>query len=110
MAFMKSSRLLIAVIASLPLAACGTEPAERTLSGMGIGAAAGIATGALVGGSGAVAGGLILGTFSGAVIGGLTRPEYVYLGEPWWDPVDDSQEDPKPYGDPNRRRVGEVTW
>lgn len=107
---MKLIPLLVISAASLHLSACGTEPTERTLSGMGIGAAAGLATGALVGGSGAVAGGLILGSFSGAIVGGLTRPEYVYLGEPWWDPVEDSPQNPKAYGDPNRRRVGEITW
>jgi osmotically inducible lipoprotein OsmB len=63
------------------LAACGTSPGERAITGAGIGAAGGAATGALLGNPamGAAAGGL-----AGGAIGGLTSPNDVYLGRPAW--------------------------
>lgn len=62
------------------LAACGSNPADRAITGAGIGAAAG-AAGALVSdndiGPGALVGGL-----AGAVIGGATTSQDFDLGEP----------------------------
>jgi hypothetical protein len=66
------------------LAACGTNPAERT----GGGAAAGAATGAtvgLVGGPVGVLAGAAIGAGAGAVAGATTSPRDVNLGRPLWD-------------------------
>lgn len=64
------------------LAACGTSPGERAITGAGIGAAGGAAAGALLGNpaAGAAAGGL----FGGAA-GALTSPRDLYLGRPAWE-------------------------
>ncbi len=66
------------------LAACGTDPAERT----GGGAAAGAATGAVVGAVGGPVGvlaGAAIGAGAGAVTGATTSPRQVNLGRPPWD-------------------------
>jgi osmotically inducible lipoprotein OsmB len=79
---MKSCFSIVAPLALLVgLAACGTSPGERAITGAGIGAAGGAATGALLGNPamGAAAGGL-----AGGAIGGLTSPNDVYLGRPAW--------------------------
>lgn len=68
--------------ALLGLAACGTAPGERTLSGAGIGAGAGAALGAVTGMS--VGTGAAIGAAAGAATGGLTRRDQVDLGEPAW--------------------------
>jgi osmotically inducible lipoprotein OsmB len=78
----KSPLSIIAPLALVVgLAACGTSPGERAITGAGIGAAGGAATGALLGNPamGAAAGGL-----AGGAIGGLTSPNDVYLGRPAW--------------------------
>jgi hypothetical protein len=72
----------LAAVAMLGLAACGSSPGDRALSGAGIGAAAGAAGGALTGGS-PVAGALIGGA-GGAAIGGLTDKHDFDLGKPVW--------------------------
>ncbi len=64
------------------LAACGTSPTDRAISGGGIGAATGAAGSALVGGdagTGALVGGAV-----GAAAGALTDPNDVYFGRPIW--------------------------
>jgi osmotically inducible lipoprotein OsmB len=65
----------------LGLAACGSSPGERAITGAGFGAAAGAAAGALLGNPalGAAAGGL-----AGGAIGGLTSPAAIDLGRPAW--------------------------
>ncbi|MGE5146795.1 MAG: YMGG-like glycine zipper-containing protein [Candidatus Eiseniibacteriota bacterium] len=72
----------VAGVALLGLAACGSSPGDRALSGAGIGAAGGAAAGALTGGS-PVAGALIGGA-GGAALGGLTDSHDFDLGKPVW--------------------------
>jgi osmotically inducible lipoprotein OsmB len=74
------SKLLFAL--PLFVAACGSTPQDRALSGGGIGAAGGAILGAVTGWS--VIGGTLLGTGLGAAIGGLTSPENLNLGKPIW--------------------------
>jgi osmotically inducible lipoprotein OsmB len=78
---MRSVKILLPIAFVLGLAACGTSPGERAITGAGIGAAGGAAAGALLGNPamGAAAGGL-----AGGAIGGLTSPDSVYLGRPAW--------------------------
>ncbi len=64
------------------LTACGETRADRALSGAGIGAATGMAAGALTGGSGVT--GAVLGGAAGAAAGGLSDKDDVNLGKPWW--------------------------
>ncbi|MCW5730398.1 MAG: hypothetical protein KIT20_06560 [Alphaproteobacteria bacterium] len=78
-------RLLLAsslFVAAFALAACGTNPGDRALSGAGIGAGIGAAGAAVTGGS--AAGGAILGGAAGAAIGGLTKEKDIDLGRPVW--------------------------
>ncbi|HUK59574.1 MAG TPA: YMGG-like glycine zipper-containing protein [Stellaceae bacterium] len=76
-------RLSIGILAAaaLTLAACGTTPADRAVTGAGIGAAGGAVAGALVGDPliGAAAGAAV-----GGVVGAATDPNDVYLGKPVW--------------------------
>jgi hypothetical protein len=74
---MRKLLLLTVSTASLGLAACGSSPGERALSGGGIGAGAGAATGAVTGGS--VAGGALLGGAVGAAAGALTDEDDINL-------------------------------
>lgn len=67
---------LIAVVATLALAGCGTQMGDRLASGAAIGAGAG----AIAGGVGAIPGAIV-----GAAVGGLTSPDQVNLGDPVWD-------------------------
>jgi hypothetical protein len=74
----------LAAAMAATLAACGTNPSERT----GGGAAAGAATGAtigLVGGPVGVLAGAAIGAGAGAVTGATTSPRDVNLGRPLWD-------------------------
>lgn len=64
------------------LAACGTSPTDRAISGGGIGAATGAAGSALVGGNPAT--GALIGGAAGAAAGALTEAENIYLGRPFW--------------------------
>lgn len=79
---MRSITLAAAAVAMLSLAACGTSPGERALSGGALGAAGGAAIGGLSGGS--VLGGAVLGGAAGAAAGALTSPRDVNLGRPAW--------------------------
>ncbi|MDD5587440.1 MAG: hypothetical protein PHY92_10905 [Alphaproteobacteria bacterium] len=81
MKFAKSLTAAILVLSSLALAACGTSPGERALSGAGIGAGAGAVGGAVMG---APVTGAILGGAAGAAAGGLTSEEQINLGKPVW--------------------------
>ncbi len=73
---MKISARALVLITLFTLAACGTNPGERALSGAGIGAGVGAVGGALVGDplAGAAVGGTV-----GAATGGLTRPDQINL-------------------------------
>ena len=64
------------------LAACGTTPEERGVSGAGIGAGAGAIVGAVTGLS--VVEGVVLGAVAGGVTGAVTSKDQVNLGEPAW--------------------------
>ena len=63
------------------LAACGSNPGDRALSGAGIGAGVGAVGGALMGSPGT---GAILGGAVGAATGGLTSEKSIDLGKPIW--------------------------
>jgi phage tail tape-measure protein len=65
------------------LAACGTNPQERTTGGAAAGAATGAAVGALAGPPG-IALGALVGGGAGAVTGAATKPSQVNLGKPPW--------------------------
>ncbi len=75
-------RLLTIAAAALLLSACGSTPADRGLSGAGLGAAAGAAGAALTGGM--VGSGAAIGAAAGAAAGMLSDEEDVDLGEPAW--------------------------
>ena len=65
------------------LAACGDRPAERALSGAGIGAGSGAVIGAVTGmGAGT---GALIGGATGAAVGGLTTKKQINLGKPAWE-------------------------
>jgi hypothetical protein len=72
----KSAVTGLALAAALALAACGTTPGERAVSGGLLGAGAGAIVG---GGKGAVIGGV-----AGAVVGAVTDPCTLNLGDPYW--------------------------
>lgn len=72
-------KTVLASIAILPLAACGTDPGERALSGAGIGAGAGAVGSAITGGS--VLGGAVVGGAAGAAVGGLTDEDDINLDD-----------------------------
>ncbi len=78
---MLRSRSLVLAL-GLVLAACGTAPGDRAISGGGIGAAAGAVVGAITGLT--VLEGALIGTGLGAALGGFTDPDKVNLGQPIW--------------------------
>jgi phage tail tape-measure protein len=65
------------------LAACGTNPQERTTGGAAAGAATGAGIGAL-GGPPGMAVGALVGGGAGAIAGATTSPKDVNLGKPPW--------------------------
>jgi hypothetical protein len=67
--------------AALTLAACGTSPGERAVSGGLIGAGTGAAVGSLTGSAGT---GALIGGALGAAGGAVTSPRDVNLGRPAW--------------------------
>jgi peptidoglycan hydrolase-like protein with peptidoglycan-binding domain len=78
------TRLLSAAALGLMVAACGTNPQERTTGGAAAGAATGAGIGALGGPPGVLAGAAIGGGV-GAVTGAVTSPNDVNLGRPIWN-------------------------
>jgi osmotically inducible lipoprotein OsmB len=68
-------------ISGLSLAACGTTPGDRAVSGGLIGAGAGAALGAAAGDPAA---GALVGGVAGAAVGALSDPCDLDLGDPWW--------------------------
>ncbi len=79
--WMKSAGLPLAFAASLSLAACGTTPPERAVSGGLLGAGTGAAIGALAGNAGK---GALFGGLGGALIGAVTSPDVINLGPAPW--------------------------
>lgn len=79
---MKPLFVSLAALSVLALAACGTTPTDRALSGAAIGAGTGAAAGALTGGS--VVAGTLIGGAAGAAAGGLTDSRDFDLGRPLW--------------------------
>jgi phage tail tape-measure protein len=65
------------------LAACGTNPQERTTGGAAAGAATGAGIGALAGPPGVLVGAAV-GGGAGAIAGATTKPSQVNLGKPPW--------------------------
>ncbi|MBI3420250.1 MAG: hypothetical protein HY053_08975 [Proteobacteria bacterium] len=63
------------------LTACGTNPADRAISGAGLGAASGAAIGAAAGNP---AMGAAIGAAAGGIAGAVTKPDQVDLGKPVW--------------------------
>jgi hypothetical protein len=72
---------LAAIAAASLLAACGTTPGDRALSGGLLGAGAGAAVGSASGNAGT---GAVIGGVAGAAAGALTTPDQVNLGDPVW--------------------------
>jgi len=67
---------------SLFVTACGSSTGDRTLSGAGIGAAAGTIIGAVTGLS--LLEGALIGAAAGGLTGALTSEDTVNLGDPIW--------------------------
>lgn len=72
---------MVLVFAGLALAACGSNPQDRAISGGAIGAGAGGLAGAMMGNPLA---GAVLGGAAGAAGGAFTNPNQVDLGKPAW--------------------------
>jgi Putative peptidoglycan binding domain len=70
------------IVLPIFLAACGSTPQDRAITGGGIGAAGGAIIGAVTGLS--LVQGVLIGTGLGAAFGGLTTPDKVNFGEPFW--------------------------
>jgi peptidoglycan hydrolase-like protein with peptidoglycan-binding domain len=75
--------ILLALAVPLALGACGSDPAERGVTGAGIGAGTGAVIGALTGGL-SIAGGALIGAVVGGGAGALTTKDQINLGEPVW--------------------------
>ena len=80
---MSRTTLALALGLVCTLAACGTDPTERGVSGAGLGAGLGAGIGAITGTS--LLGGALLGGAAGGAAGALTGPNTVDLGKPIWD-------------------------
>ncbi len=79
---MRRSFFTLALLAPLALAACGQSVPDRTISGAGVGAAAGTVGAAVVGGS--LVTGAAVGAAAGAITGAVTDSDDINLGTPWW--------------------------
>jgi osmotically inducible lipoprotein OsmB len=82
--------MLLAAVGAFALAACGTTPGDRAVSGGLIGAGAGAAIGSLSGNAGA---GAVIGGVAGAAAGAVSDPCSVNLGDPVWKNRNASRED-----------------
>lgn len=79
----RAARLACLCILALPLAACGTQPRERTTGGAAAGAATGATVG-LIGGPVGVVVGAAIGSGVGATTGAVTHSSDLNLGAPPW--------------------------
>ena len=75
--------MVLALALPLALGACGSDPAERGVTGAGIGAGTGAVIGALTGGL-SIAGGALIGAVVGGGVGALTTKDQINLGDPVW--------------------------
>lgn len=73
----------VVLAATLGLAACGSHPRDRAISGAGIGAASGAIAGALIPGLSVLTGAAV-GAGVGAVTGAATTDKQVDFGKPAW--------------------------
>jgi hypothetical protein len=73
--------LALAFMASISLAACGTTPGDRAVSGGLLGAGTGALIGSVAGSAGK---GALIGGLGGALLGAVTSPSNLYMGEPPW--------------------------
>lgn len=78
----RTSLLAATMLAAFSLAACGTTPTERGLTGAGIGAATGAVIGGVTGGS--VGTGAVVGAVVGGAIGATTTKDDIDIGDPPW--------------------------
>lgn len=78
---LKKLTLCAALTSALTLAACGTNPGDRAVSGGLLGAGAGAAIGSVTGSAGK---GALIGGIAGAAVGALTSPCDLNLGDPYW--------------------------
>lgn len=72
----------LALAGAIALAACGTNPGDRAVSGGILGAGAGAVIAGATGGS--VGTGAAIGAVGGAVLGAATDPCDLNLGDPYW--------------------------
>lgn len=79
---MRRIRTYFALAGALLVAACGNSTEDRTVSGAGIGAAAGTVIGAVTG-FGLIQGALV-GAAAGGLTGAVTTQDQVNLGKPAW--------------------------
>ncbi len=80
---MRLKSLALVIAACVALAACGTNPADRAVTGGALGAGAGLAIGAVAGAP--LLGAAVIGGAAGAVTGAVTDPNMVNLGRPAWE-------------------------
>jgi peptidoglycan hydrolase-like protein with peptidoglycan-binding domain len=79
---MRRLKMGFALGCAVLVGACGSSTEDRTLSGAGIGAAAGTVIGAVTG-FGLIQGALV-GAAAGGLTGAVTTPDQVNLGKPAW--------------------------
>lgn len=79
---MRRSKIFL-IGTTIGLAACGTLPEERGISGAGIGAGAGAVIGAVASGL-SVMQGIVVGAVAGGLAGALTDSSQINFGEPLW--------------------------
>jgi hypothetical protein len=80
---MRFKSLALVLAACVALAACGTNPTDRAVTGGAIGAGAGLAIGAVAGAP--LLGAAVIGGAAGAVAGAVSDPNKVNLGRPAWE-------------------------
>lgn len=76
---MRNLAVVPAALLVISLAACGSQPGERALSGAGIGAGTGAIGGALLGANPVA--GAVLGGAVGAGVGALTTKDQINAGD-----------------------------
>ena len=84
---LRTSLRIGAILGVALLAACGTNPEDRTQGGAAAGAGTGATIG-LIGGPVGVVVGAVIGGGVGALTGASTKPQQVNLGPPPWSKSD----------------------